>query len=53
MSSNREDLIADALGSLGAPQYVLVGEDGIICRACPKPSDGKLLSLIEAAVPGR
>lgn len=45
----QKGLVRRGMGSLGAPQYLLLGpDDEVICRACPKPDDPSLRSLIQA-----
>ena len=50
VAPDRSKLVEEALGSLGAPQYVLVGEGEVLCRSCPKPSDPLLVQTIEGAL---
>ena len=50
VAPEQSKLVEDALGGLGAPQYVLVGEGEVICRSCPKPSDPLLAEKIEGAL---
>lgn len=47
LPNENKPLAKDALGVLGAPRYVLIGDKGeVLCRACPKPDDPSLRSLI-------
>ncbi|NJC26917.1 TlpA family protein disulfide reductase [Neolewinella antarctica] len=46
LSKQQKPILIDALGSVGAPTYVLVHEEEVVCRQCPKPDDPLLEKMI-------